>query len=98
MRIFPPTRFISCIMSVKEKARIVFSHSPPLTDYYIIYEVGMCAVLHVLIPSTEMQLLPARYVYYGIFQLSGRGAWRTQRYNRERRREEHISANPHFSS
>lgn len=42
---------------VREGSDFIPPHSLPLNDYYIIYEVGMCAVLYLMMytPSAEMQ-------------------------------------------
>lgn len=54
-RRFPPNvLYILHNERVRERALILFCHSPPLTDSYIIYEVGMCTAL-MYIPSAEMQ-------------------------------------------
>lgn len=95
----------TCIVNVLGRARTLFSRLLHLTDDYIIYEAGMCAVLYVLMFHSCTQLLPACYVHYGIPQLIeqwSRGARQMQRHRGGRGQGKHRllhilqQQQPHF--
>ncbi len=93
-------------MSVLVRALTLLSHSLPLTDYYIIHEVRMCAALYVLmyIPSAEIQqsescCLHARSitVFHSYQAVEQRSLTDAEIEKRERTREAQIATNPDFS-
>lgn len=51
---------------VRQRALTSSPHSQPLNDYYNIYEVGMCAVLYLVMytPSAEMQQSTRRCLHF----------------------------------